>query len=244
MKFGYGINYKYEGMLAHSFDRFCVVTKFILASIGNLKFSNLHYNNTCAYMDNQDAQSTEKRKYMLDLRTICKKIEPFVNYYKRLIKSYNQTVHFILENEINFILPQVTKKQKCGIITTLVSSFIELPYEGISSFLHHRYNRALHKAINPMDNKANIQCNKVMQLEHSMFMYGIYNVETLEKLINTVHNIHNMTSSHERLFVAYFMHKQPVVAKFRFGLIYGLHMDNAGLLIVLFFYCFSKKVMI
>ena len=26
LKFGYGINYKYEGMLAHSFDRFYVVT--------------------------------------------------------------------------------------------------------------------------------------------------------------------------------------------------------------------------
>ena len=45
------------------------------------------------------------------------------------------------------------------------------------------------------------QHNKLMQLENSMLMYGIYNVETLEKLINTVHNIHNTTSSHERLFV-------------------------------------------
>ena len=52
-----------------------------------------------------------------------------------------------------------------------------------------------------MENKATIQHNKLMQLENSMLMYGIYNVEILEKLINTVHNIHNMTSSHERLFV-------------------------------------------
>ena len=29
LKFGYGINYKYEGMLAHSFDRFYVVIKFV-----------------------------------------------------------------------------------------------------------------------------------------------------------------------------------------------------------------------
>ena len=72
-------------------------------------------------------------------------------------------------------------------ITILVSSFIGLAYEGISSFLHHRCNRALHKAISAMHNKANIQCNKLMQLENSMLMYGIYNVETLEKSINTVH---------------------------------------------------------
>ena len=39
LNFGYGINYKYEGMLVHSFDRFYVVTKFMLPMIGDLKFS-------------------------------------------------------------------------------------------------------------------------------------------------------------------------------------------------------------
>ena len=85
LNFGYGINYKYEGMLVHSFDRFYVMTNFILLLIGDLKFSHLNYDNTCAYLDNKDAQNTETRKYMLDLRTFCKKIEPFVVHCKRLI---------------------------------------------------------------------------------------------------------------------------------------------------------------
>ena len=51
-----------------------------------------------------------------------------------------------------------------------------------------------------MDSKTTIQHNKLMQLENSILMYGIYNAETLEKSINTVHNIHNTTSLHERLF--------------------------------------------
>ena len=46
-----------------------------------------------------------------------------------------------------------------------------------------------------MDSKTTIQCTKLIQLENSILMYGIYNVETLEKLINTVHHIHNTTSS-------------------------------------------------
>ena len=92
----------------------------------------------CAYLDNKNAQDAETRKYMLNLKTFCKKIELFVVYYKRLIKSHNNTVHNILENEINLFLPQIPKKQKCGIITILVSSFIGLAYEDISSFLHHR----------------------------------------------------------------------------------------------------------
>ena len=107
--------------------------------------------------------------------------------------------HNILENEINLILPQIPRKQKHGIITMLVSSLIGLAYECISSFLHQRQNKALHKAVRAMDEKATIQDNKLMQSENSMLMYGIYNEETLEKLINTVHNIHNTISSHERL---------------------------------------------
>ena len=138
---------------------------------------------------------------MLDLMTFCKKIEPFLVYYKRLIKSYNHSAHNILENEIKLVLPQISKKQNCGIITTLVSSFIGLAYEGISSFLHHKRNKALYKAVKAMDNKADIQHNKLIQLENSMLMFSVYNAETLEKLINTVHNIHNATASHERLFV-------------------------------------------
>ena len=125
-------------MLTHLFNRFYVVTKFILPSIGDLKFSHLNYDNTCVYLDNKDAQNTETRKYMLDLRTFCKKIKPFVVYYKRLIKSYNNTMHSILENEINLLLLQIPRIQKCGIITRLMSSFIGLAYEGISSFLHNR----------------------------------------------------------------------------------------------------------
>ena len=51
-----------------------------------------------------------------------------------------------------------------------------------------------------MNNQADIQCNKLIKLDNTMLMYGIYNAETLEKLINTVQEIHNVTSSHEKLF--------------------------------------------
>ena len=42
LKFSYGINYKYEGMLAHLFDRF-YVTKFILPTMYDLKLSPINY---------------------------------------------------------------------------------------------------------------------------------------------------------------------------------------------------------
>ena len=113
-------------MLAHSFDRFYVVTKFMLPMIGSLKFSKLDFDDTCAYTEHEYAQNTESRKYMLELKAFCKKIRPFVTYYNKLLKSYIKTIHNILEKEIKLLLPQVNRKQKCGIITTLVSSFTGL----------------------------------------------------------------------------------------------------------------------
>ena len=105
LNFCYGINYEYEGMLAHSFDRFYVVTKFMLPTIGNLKFSKLDFDHTCAYTENEYAQNTESRRYMLELKAFCNKIRPFVTYYKKLINSYNNTTHNILEKEIKILLP-------------------------------------------------------------------------------------------------------------------------------------------
>ena len=110
-------------------------------------------------------------------------------------------MHHILKNEIDLLLPQLPTKQKHGIITSLVSGFIGLVYEGISSFLHNRRHKALHNAVKAMDSKTTLQHNKLMHLENSVVMYGIYNAITLEKLINTVYYICNVTPPYEKPFV-------------------------------------------
>ena len=53
------MNYKYEGMVVHSFDRFYVVTKFMLPMIGDIKFSKLNYDHTCTYMKMEYAPNTD-----------------------------------------------------------------------------------------------------------------------------------------------------------------------------------------
>ena len=162
-------------------------------------FSNLNFDHSCTYMNKKYAPNTDSSKYLAELKTYCNKIKPFVLHYSNLIKSYNNTVYNILENEIKPLLPWISR-QKCGIVTTLVSGFIGLAYEGISSFLQRKCEDALQKAVLAMNNEADIQHNKLLKLDNTMLMYGIYNADTLEKLINTVQEIHNVTSSHEKLF--------------------------------------------
>ena len=95
MKFCYGINYKYERMLAHYFDRFYVGTKFILPSIKDLKFSKLNYDSTYAYLQEKNGCTAEAKKYILDFF-----LKPYVDYYyKQQIKTSNDTAHHILKNE-------------------------------------------------------------------------------------------------------------------------------------------------
>ena len=70
LNFGHGINYKYEGMLTDSFDRFYVVTKFMLPMVGDLKFSKLDFDYMCAYTDKVYPPNTDSRRYMLRVESI------------------------------------------------------------------------------------------------------------------------------------------------------------------------------
>ena len=137
------------------------------------------------------------------MKVYCTKIVPYVTFYKKQIDYYNWTAYEIIMNELALILPTVTKqeRQKRGIITSLITGFISLTYEGISSFLHYKRQKALHKAVQAMGNKVDIQCNKIFHLEDSVVLYGIYNSDTLDNLIDTVHRLHNQSTWNETLFV-------------------------------------------
>ena len=62
LTFGYGIKYKYKGMLSHSFGRFYVATKFILPTLDDLKLSPIKCNNECNYVHNLDDQNNDQVK--------------------------------------------------------------------------------------------------------------------------------------------------------------------------------------
>ena len=51
LNFGYGINFKYKGMLSHSFVRFHVVMKFVLPTIKDIKFLPIKFDSNCSYLD-------------------------------------------------------------------------------------------------------------------------------------------------------------------------------------------------
>ena len=99
-------------MLAHSFDRFYVVTKYILPSISALKFWTINVDETCDYLKEENGCNSTSKEYISDLRIYFKKTVPFVHNNKEQISCYNWTVHNILMNEISLILPNLSSNRR------------------------------------------------------------------------------------------------------------------------------------
>ena len=55
----------------------------------------------------------------------------------------------IITNKLSLILPTFSKqeRQKRGNVTSLITGFINLEYEGISSFLHYKRQKASYTAV-------------------------------------------------------------------------------------------------
>ena len=106
------------------------------------------------------------------------------------ITAHNLTAHKILKNEVDLILSkfQTEQRNKRAIFGSIISGFLGLAFEGISSFLHHKRHRALQKAVKMMSITTDVQRKKLMLSESSLIMYGVYNAETLSKSAKTAHH--------------------------------------------------------
>ena len=106
LRFGYGVNFRYEGMLAHSFDRYYVVTRIEIPKVSNLNLTLFQFNNNCSHVTNIEKDT--KFKFPSTIRDMfkvyCKNIIPYMYLYKHQVEYYEKTVYNILEKDIGLIL--------------------------------------------------------------------------------------------------------------------------------------------
>ena len=58
LRCGYGVNFRYEGMLAHSFDRFYVVTRIEIPKVSDLNLKLFQFDYNCSYVINNIEKDT------------------------------------------------------------------------------------------------------------------------------------------------------------------------------------------
>ena len=210
LRFGYGVNFRYEGMLAHLFDRFYVVTRMEIPKVSDLNLTMFQFDYNCSHVTHIEKDTKFKIPSTIKdmFNVYCRNIIPYMYLYKHQVEYYEKTVYNILEKDIGMILPKFgntennlqSKCPKRQIISALISGFIGLAFEGISSYLQHKRQKALQQAMHTMNKRSNIEQNRVFHLEDSMIMCGVYNVDTLEKLIQMVHKMNNRSVWYERLY--------------------------------------------
>ena len=102
-------------------------------------------------------------------------------------------------------MPSFNNRKKSFLTTildTIASKVIGLTFEGILSFLHHKRDKALQKAVNIINSRSEINHNRVYHLEDTMIMYYKYNSDTLMELVKTVHQMQNVTTWKGKIFVS------------------------------------------
>ena len=144
LRFGYGVNFRYEGMLSHSFDRFYVVTKIKIPKVSDVNLTLFLFDYNCSHVVNIEKGTRFKisSKITEMFGVYCKNIIPYMYLYKHKAEYYEKMVYKILEKDIGMILPKfenreknvTQRRQKRQKLSALISGFIGLAYEGILSF--------------------------------------------------------------------------------------------------------------
>ena len=164
LRFGYRV---ILDMLSHSFDIFYVVMKIEIPKVLDLNLTLFQFDYNCSHVVNIEKGTRFKIsstiKEMFDV--YCKSIIPYMYLYKHHVEYYEKTVYDILEKDIGLILPKFDDREKIikqkhwkrQIISALISGFIGLAFEGISSFLQHKQEKALQQAMHTMNKGVNME---------------------------------------------------------------------------------------
>ena len=99
LRFGYGVNFRYEGMLSHSFDRFYVAMKIEIPKVLDLNLTLFQFDYNCSHVVNIEKCTNFKIPSTIreTFNVYCKNIIPYMYLYKHQVEYYEKTVYDILK---------------------------------------------------------------------------------------------------------------------------------------------------
>ena len=108
LRFEYGVNFRYEGMLAHLFDRFYVITRIEIPKVLDLNLTVFQFDYNCSHVAHIEKDTKFKIPSTIKdmFKVYCRNIIPYMYLYKHQLEYYEKTVYDILEKDIGMILPK------------------------------------------------------------------------------------------------------------------------------------------
>ena len=81
--FGYGVNFRYEGMLAHLFDRFYVLTRIEIPKVLDLNLTVFQFDYNCSHVTHIEKDTKFKIPSTIKdiFNVYCRNIIPYMYLY-------------------------------------------------------------------------------------------------------------------------------------------------------------------
>ena len=108
IKFGYGVNFKYNGQLYHNLDRIWVVTRINVPRFQDIAFPDYDINNECAYL-NKEAERFRSNARKALYSNLCALMKPFFSLVSEKEQYYRDKLYQVLENDIGTAFGQMNK---------------------------------------------------------------------------------------------------------------------------------------
>ena len=239
LNMSFGINYKFNGLIHHNFERVWVVTKIALPKLEDIHFPDINFDPDCTFTRKLN-NARQAAKY--EIQSICKSMKPLITLLKQKEKHYENAIRTLLKEEkprslhgsghspssssshvpvsagqrfshntIKGEVPApICKKKALSAFIPALASLATIAVESLNSFLQKKRNKTMASGLNALRHDQTLAWNLLRQLENDFLLYGKYNIEKLHDIVRTVNSLWNRTLSIERLLTGQDMHTLQV----------------------------------
>ena len=203
IRFPWGVNFKYNGILNHNLGRVWVVTKIPLPKISDFEFPEINFEPDCDFdIGSETDHAWTDKYYPLKswLTQACEDARPLIHLLKAKEKFYRNEVHRIMENELYSAIPDLESAGRQKRFVTLIPAIagvVTLAVESIGSFLQHRRNKAMAKAMDALHKSQVNGNNRLNRYRDDMLMYGQFSLNGTEEITNSLRDMYEHQSNIE-----------------------------------------------
>ena len=188
LKFPYGVNFKYNGMVHYNMGRVWVVTKIPLPSIGDLAFEEKSFLPDCDFTMNANTQKvwTDKYYYLSNWLTVmCKAASPQIPLLQQKEEFYRHKLKSMLEKEIFTAIPALSsagRTKRFAALIPVIAGLVTLAVESLNGYLQNKRNKAMANALAALEKSNERALNRLNRYDEDLLLCGEFSLNSTESI--------------------------------------------------------------
>ena len=227
LRFPWGVNFKYNGLLHHNLARVWIVTKFPLPALNKFYFPEFNFHPQCDFNKSSDTssvfdkgpfnghinskkglfQNNQPSQNDLDwarpwLRQVCEHSLPILSLMKRKDDFYRSKLQHLVEHDLygNLLTYRSAGRSKrfAALVVPAIAGLVTLAVESLSGYLQNKRHKAMAKAMDALQQNQKLTFNQLHRYKDDLLLYGTYNLKSTESVLDTLQGLYHRQSSLEK----------------------------------------------